>query len=162
MLSVGPVVLQVEGVLLWINNRFARVMYRSVSLSSQSSRQRSTLRGPYIRFPLTHVRGLSLDSRPSVRSDSYCSTINMGVRSFFSRAAVAALAVTGCQGIRIIQSSDDGWAELYLRSFHDSLLAGGHDAVVSAPADNQSGRGKSLRAVNNSSDRQLPRLVSYC
>ncbi|KAG6355184.1 hypothetical protein INS49_004265 [Diaporthe citri] len=65
----------------------------------------------------------------------------MGVRSFFSRAVVAALAVTGCQGIRIIQSNDDGWAELYLRSFHDSLLSGGHDAVVSAPADNQSGRG---------------------
>lgn len=77
----------------------------------------------------------------------------MGVRSFFSRATVAALAVTGCQGIRIIQSNDDGWAELYLRSFHDSLLSGGHDAVVSAPADNQSGRGKSPRPVNNSPDR---------
>ncbi|KAK2608333.1 hypothetical protein N8I77_006951 [Diaporthe amygdali] len=65
----------------------------------------------------------------------------MGVCSFFSRASVAALAVTGCQGIRIIQSNDDGWAELYLRSFHDSLLSGGHDAVISAPAENQSGRG---------------------
>ncbi|POS73870.1 5'/3'-nucleotidase SurE [Diaporthe helianthi] len=64
----------------------------------------------------------------------------MGIRSFFTGAAVAALAVTGCQGIRIIQSNDDGWAELYLRSFHDSLLSGGHDAVVSAPAENQSGR----------------------
>lgn len=65
MLSVGPAVLQVEGVLLWINNRFARVMYRSVSLSSQSSRQRSTLRGPYIRFPLTLVRGFdSIHVRP--------------------------------------------------------------------------------------------------
>lgn len=68
----------------------------------------------------------------------------MGIRSLFSGAAVAALAVTGCQGIRIIQSNDDGWAELYLRSFHDSLLSGGHDAVVSAPAENQSGRSKSL------------------
>jgi broad specificity polyphosphatase/5'/3'-nucleotidase SurE len=62
--------------------------------------------------------------------------------------------VTGCQGIRIIQSNDDGWAELYLRSFHDSLLSGGHDAVVSAPADNQSGRGKSPRAVNNEPVRE--------
>lgn len=80
----------------------------------------------------------------------------MGVRSFFSRAAVAALAVTGSQGIRIIQSNDDGWAELYLRSFHDSLLSGGHDAVVSAPADNQSGRGGSLfRAVDNSPGREI-------
>lgn len=82
----------------------------------------------------------------------------MGVRSFFSRAAVAALAVSGCQGIRIIQSNDDGWAELYLRSFHDSLLSGGHDAVVSAPADNQSGRGESIWAVNNKQSGQTNRL----
>lgn len=82
----------------------------------------------------------------------------MGVRSFFSGAAVAALAVTGCQGIRIIQSNDDGWAELYLRSFHDSLLAGGHDAVVSAPADNQSGRGKLHpgRVNNNQTNTTSP------
>lgn len=84
----------------------------------------------------------------------------MGVRSFFSRAAVAALAVTGCQGIRIIQSNDDGWAELYLRSFHDSLLSGGHDAVVSAPADNQSGRGESFWAANNSPDSEIDCRVS--
>lgn len=57
--------------------------------------------------------------------------------------------MTGCQGIRIIQSNDDGWAELYLRSFHDSLLSGGHDAVVSAPAENQSGRSKSPREMNH-------------
>ncbi|ROW08754.1 hypothetical protein VPNG_06426 [Cytospora leucostoma] len=52
-----------------------------------------------------------------------------------------ALAVGGSQGIRIIQSNDDGWAELYLRSFHDALLSSGHDAVISAPAENKSGRG---------------------
>lgn len=65
----------------------------------------------------------------------------MGVRSFFEIASVVALAVGGTQGIRIIQSNDDGWAELYLRSFHDSLLSSGHDAVISAPAENKSGRG---------------------
>ena len=46
------------------------------------------------------------------------------------------------RGARIIQSNDDGWAELYLRSFHEALIADGHDAVVSAPAENQSGRSK--------------------
>jgi hypothetical protein len=71
----------------------------------------------------------------------------MGLSSFFTRVAVAAFAVTGCRGIRIIQSNDDGWAELYLRSFHDSLLGGGHDAVVSAPAENQSGRGKPTNSL---------------
>ncbi|KAK3339676.1 survival protein sure-like phosphatase/nucleotidase [Lasiosphaeria hispida] len=42
-------------------------------------------------------------------------------------------------GIRIIQSNDDGWAELYVRSFHDALVASGHDVVLSAPAENKSG-----------------------
>ncbi|KUI72017.1 Acid phosphatase [Cytospora mali] len=65
----------------------------------------------------------------------------MGVRSIFQIASVAALAVGGSHGIRIIQSNDDGWAELYLRSFHDALLSSGHDAVISAPAENKSGRG---------------------
>ena len=46
--------------------------------------------------------------------------------------------------VRIIQSNDDGWAELYLRSFHDALIDAGHDAVVSAPADDKSGTGESL------------------
>lgn len=45
------------------------------------------------------------------------------------------------QGARILQSNDDGWAELYIRSFHDALTAAGHDVVLSAPAENQSGRG---------------------
>jgi len=43
--------------------------------------------------------------------------------------------------IRVIQSNDDGWAELYVRSFHDELLAAGHDAVLSGPAENRSGTG---------------------
>ena len=65
----------------------------------------------------------------------------MGVRSLFKIASVVALTVGGSQGIRIIQSNDDGWAELYLRSFHEALLSSGHDAVISAPAENKSGRG---------------------
>ncbi|KXJ89966.1 survival protein sure-likephosphatase/nucleotidase-like protein [Microdochium bolleyi] len=55
--------------------------------------------------------------------------------------ALAALAASSTQAIRILQTNDDGWAELYLRSLHDSLRAAGHDAVVSAPAENQSGTG---------------------
>lgn len=47
------------------------------------------------------------------------------------------LAVAG--GIRILQSNDDGWAESYLRELHSALLRAGHDALVSAPAENQSG-----------------------
>ena len=43
--------------------------------------------------------------------------------------------------INIISSNDDGWAEVNIRSFFDSLSDAGHSVVVSAPAENQSGKG---------------------
>ncbi|KAK2607569.1 hypothetical protein N8I77_006233 [Diaporthe amygdali] len=67
----------------------------------------------------------------------------MGVRSFVKRSALLALAASGSHGIRIIQSNDDGWAELNIREFHSRLIEAGHDAVVSAPAENMSGKGSS-------------------
>jgi hypothetical protein len=45
-------------------------------------------------------------------------------------------------GIRIIQGNDDGWAEVQARTFFNSLSAAGHQVVLSAPAENQSGTGK--------------------
>ena len=65
----------------------------------------------------------------------------MGVRSFVKHSALLALTVGSSHGIRIIQSNDDGWAELNIREFHDMLIDAGHDAVVSAPAENMSGKG---------------------
>jgi len=44
-------------------------------------------------------------------------------------------------GIRIIQSNDDGWAEIQARTFFNSLSAAGHQVVLSGPAENQSGTG---------------------
>ncbi|KAM0450836.1 hypothetical protein ACHAO4_006227 [Trichoderma viride] len=55
----------------------------------------------------------------------------------------AIIPVLVAQAARIVQSNDDGWAELYLRSFNDALNEAGHDVVLSAPADNQSGTGSS-------------------
>ena len=66
----------------------------------------------------------------------------------FSAALAVLAAASSTEAIRILQSNDDGWAELYLRSFHDQLLASGHDAVVSAPAENQSGTGKQWPSPN--------------
>lgn len=51
------------------------------------------------------------------------------------------LAVGGAKGVRIIQSNDDGWAEMYIRSLHTAIVDAGYDALVSAPADNESGKG---------------------
>ncbi|KAI1341917.1 sure-like protein [Xylariaceae sp. FL0016] len=47
------------------------------------------------------------------------------------------------RAVRIVQSNDDGWAELYIRSLNDALNDAGHDVVLSAPADNGSGSGSS-------------------
>lgn len=67
----------------------------------------------------------------------------MGVHSFVKNACLfLALATGGSQAIRIIQSNDDGWAEMNLRAFHDVLIQAGHDAVVSSPAEDMSGKGK--------------------
>ncbi len=54
---------------------------------------------------------------------------------------LAVLQAISTHGVRIVQSNDDGWAELYARSFHDALMAAGHDAILSAPAENKSGTG---------------------
>ncbi|KAH7026674.1 5'/3'-nucleotidase sure family protein [Microdochium trichocladiopsis] len=53
--------------------------------------------------------------------------------------AALAASSAAAQGVRILQTNDDGWAESYLREMHSSLLAAGHDALVSGPAENQSG-----------------------
>lgn len=66
----------------------------------------------------------------------------MGVRSFANNLSLLALAAHGSQAIRIIQSNDDGWAEANLRVFHDALIAADHDATISSPAENNSGKGK--------------------
>ncbi|KAK6818881.1 GTPase-activator protein for ras-like GTPase [Apiospora arundinis] len=56
------------------------------------------------------------------------------------QAITALSALAGSvQGVRILQSNDDGWAELYIRSLHESLKGAGHDVVLSAPAENKSG-----------------------
>ncbi|KAH6987963.1 survival protein sure-like phosphatase/nucleotidase [Ilyonectria robusta] len=61
------------------------------------------------------------------------------------RAAVAltVLPVLAVQAVKIVQSNDDGWAELYIRSFNDALNAAGHQVVLSGPAENKSGSSSS-------------------
>ena len=54
-------------------------------------------------------------------------------------AALAILQAFAVPGIRIVQGNDDGWAELYARSFEDALRASGHDVVLSCPAEDKSG-----------------------
>ncbi|KAH6654542.1 survival protein sure-likephosphatase/nucleotidase-like protein [Truncatella angustata] len=58
-------------------------------------------------------------------------------------AIICALAAIGANGARILQSNDDGWAELYIRTLNEALNEAGHDVVLSAPAENNSGQGSS-------------------
>lgn len=52
-----------------------------------------------------------------------------------------AAALPLVQGIRIVQSNDDGWAEANIRTFFNVLNAAGHQVVLSGPAENKSGSG---------------------
>ncbi|KAH8725142.1 survival protein sure-like phosphatase/nucleotidase [Phaeosphaeriaceae sp. PMI808] len=61
------------------------------------------------------------------------------MRSSLILAAVLPLV----QGVRIVQSNDDGWAEANLRTFFDVLTKAGQDVVLSAPAEQKSGTGSS-------------------
>ncbi|KAI4170574.1 MAG: hypothetical protein LQ346_008840, partial [Caloplaca aetnensis] len=47
------------------------------------------------------------------------------------------------QSANIVLSNDDGWAELNIRLFYNSLVKAGNSVVLSAPADNKSGTGSS-------------------
>ncbi|KAL1593848.1 hypothetical protein SLS60_010581 [Paraconiothyrium brasiliense] len=60
-----------------------------------------------------------------------------------SALLLAAAAAPLASGIRIVQSNDDGWAEINARSLFNSLAAAGNQVVLSAPAINQSGTGSS-------------------
>ncbi|KAF2790310.1 sure-like protein [Melanomma pulvis-pyrius CBS 109.77] len=47
------------------------------------------------------------------------------------------------QAVRIVQSNDDGWAEINIRTLFDDLNAAGHNVILSAPAEQKSGTGSS-------------------
>ncbi|PHH74159.1 hypothetical protein CDD82_5085 [Ophiocordyceps australis] len=56
----------------------------------------------------------------------------------FILTALMALVSTSIAA-NIIQSNDDGWAELYLRTLNTALVASSHRVLLSAPAENKSG-----------------------
>ncbi|PHH65659.1 hypothetical protein CDD81_1745 [Ophiocordyceps australis] len=57
-----------------------------------------------------------------------------------STTLLLALA-SAAHSAHIIQSNDDGWAELYLRTLNSALVASSHQVLLSGPADNKSGSG---------------------
>ena len=53
---------------------------------------------------------------------------------------VATLSFT-VHAINVVISNDDGWAEINIREFYNSLTNAGFSAIISAPAENESGAG---------------------
>lgn len=58
---------------------------------------------------------------------------------FFS-LSFAFLPIT-TSATNIVLSNDDGWAEINIRAFYNTLTAAGDSVVLSAPAENESGQG---------------------
>ncbi|KIP01339.1 hypothetical protein PHLGIDRAFT_507449 [Phlebiopsis gigantea 11061_1 CR5-6] len=52
-----------------------------------------------------------------------------------------ALLTLAAHAERIVISNDDGWAVAQIRAQFNALVEAGHDVILSAPAENQSGRG---------------------
>lgn len=65
----------------------------------------------------------------------------MQTRTAFAVLGFLTLVRSSCAA-KIISSNDDGWAEVNIRAFYDTLTSDGHSVVVSAPAENQSGTGQ--------------------
>jgi len=53
-----------------------------------------------------------------------------------------AILPLAARAANIILSNDDGWAEINVRAFYETLTAAGESVVLSSPAENQSGTGK--------------------
>jgi len=60
----------------------------------------------------------------------------------FSYIALALLPLTA-RAVNVVVSNDDGWAEINIRQFYQSLVKAGFSAIISAPAENESGTGSS-------------------
>ncbi|KAE8154642.1 survival protein sure-like phosphatase/nucleotidase [Aspergillus avenaceus] len=52
-----------------------------------------------------------------------------------------ALLPLSAHAVNIIIGNDDGWAEKNIRVFYEALTKANHSAMISAPAENKSGRG---------------------
>lgn len=55
-----------------------------------------------------------------------------------------ALLPLSTRATNVILSNDDGWAEINIRTFYNTLTAAGDSVLLSAPAENESGTGIQL------------------
>ena len=58
-----------------------------------------------------------------------------------ARTLFVALFPLITRAANVVLSNDDGWAEINIRTFYNTLTAAGDSVVLSAPAENESGTG---------------------
>ena len=54
---------------------------------------------------------------------------------------MSALLPLTTSATNVVLSNDDGWAEINIRTFYNTLTNAGDSVVLSAPAENESGTG---------------------
>lgn len=54
-----------------------------------------------------------------------------------------ALLPLATHAANIVLGNDDGWAEINVRTFYNSLTSAGNSVILAAPAENESGMGES-------------------
>ena len=54
-------------------------------------------------------------------------------------ALSVAMLPLAAQAVNVLQSNDDGWAEINIREFYNSLTDAGFSSIISAPAEDMSG-----------------------
>lgn len=70
-------------------------------------------------------------------------TFRHKMRLFKLSSALLPCAWTA-RATNVVISNDDGWAEINIRTFYNTLTAAGDSVVLSAPAENESGTGMQL------------------
>lgn len=78
--------------------------------------------------------------------------------SVLSSLAVLSALAPGTTAISILMGNDDGFGSAQLREFYRFLKADGHDVVVVAPVDNESGQGG---RAEYSSSRNLTKASEF-
>lgn len=74
----------------------------------------------------------------------------------YGLAVLSLLLPISCACTNIVLSNDDGWAEINIRTFYNTLRAAGDSVVLSAPAENESGTGKPAPALPRTSSADDP------
>ena len=102
--------------------------------------------GPHVKKYARFLRGKIYRARclsvfPASASEAIASLRTQPEMRYQSFLLASLLSLSAVGADNIVVSNDDGWAELNIRQFYDSLIGAGNSVIISAPAENKSGTG---------------------